>query len=701
MFILLVLSKRTEMLPPLHNILRRLILGAAIFLCVSTPLWAEEDAQPVHEETMLMFVGEDIEVLTIASRREQSAWQAPAIARVLTQKELRERGAYTLSDGLKDVPGFYMAQKEWGTQPYLRGIPNSTLFLYDTVPIGSEVTKSIHQLNHDLSLWSIKRVEIVNGPASVLWGPDAFAGIVNAVPMTGKDLEGVEAGVLYQGPGDHLGFFANAGHDQGIWDGFISVSGRRGEEDDRSFEIARFWEETWSTLPPEERLGQGLPGESEYLEIYGNMSYDNWLNLSGRISYNERPYTMTSGEGAASWGETRGSPFGFFKLEAKKQLDRNSALKFTGFYSELEYKQDVINRGWTQKERTTYGELAYDRSMMAGTGIFTGGVSFREKRVSDAAIWRGYLPEYLGLDNPTFGIAPRIFLESYDTRLWSAFGQFQKTIDGFNMFAGARRDMHEDFKDQTSLSAGIGWSPSSSWRYKLMGGTAYRTPFARQLYEEGTPDLEEIRSLNLQVAWEKPRRMGFSATGFYQWLENHVMEDPYAGLSLPNEQKIYGLEAEAHYSLHSGLNVEANLTLLNNRGSQEQYTYLESIEFDSDFNLIEIYATKDYPYDFGADSLFNLMLTWQPSDRVSLHARVGYAASRTLIYPLVDAYKIVSVSGDWQVDLTAVIRDFIFPGMDLDFSIKNLTDTSYETPGTYDLLEGRPVTVQALVRMRF
>jgi len=684
-------------------ILRRVLLGTAFLLCVSTPLWAEEDTPPVREETMLMFVGEEIEVLTIASRREQSAWQAPAIARVLTQKELRDRGAYTLSDGLKNVPGFYAAQKEWGTQPYLRGIPNSTLFLYDTVPLGSEVTKSIHQLNHDLSLWSIKRVEIVNGPASVLWGPDAFAGLVNVVPMTGKDLDGVETGVLYQGPGDHLGFFANAGYDQGLWDGFVSVSGRRGEEDDRLFEIVRFKGDGVWPLPPEERQGEGYPGTSEYLEASGNFSYDDWLNLSGRISYNEKPYTMTSEEGNTSWGESRSSPFGFFKLEAKKQLDRTSALKLTGFYSELRSEHEVIDQAQTQKEKSTYAEVVYDRSMMAGTGIFTGGVSYREKRVRDAPIWKGYLPGYLEdteeSNNPAF--FPIILQESYDSRLWSVFGQFHKTIDNFNMFAGLRRDMHEDFEDQTSLSAGIGWSPSSSWRYKLLGGTAYRTPFARQLYEEGNPDLEEIKSLNLQVAWENSSRMGFSATGFYQWLDNHVMEDPFAGLSLPNEQKIYGLETEAHYSPHSSLNIEANLTLLKNRGSQEQYTYLESIEFDSDFNLIENYATKTYPYDLGADSLFNVMVTWRPSDRMSLHARAGYTGPRSLLYPRDDAFELVSVSGDWQVDVTAVIRDVLFPGTDLDLSVKNLTDHSYQTPGTYDLIEGSPITVQAVLRVRF
>ncbi len=682
----------------MRYILNLLIPLAACLLCAFTEVRAaENDPVPLREETMLMFVGEETKVLGIASRREQSAWQAPAIAGVLTRKELRERGAYTLSDALKNVPGFYMGKKEWGTEPYLRGIPNSALFLYDTVPVGSDVAKSIHHLDNDLALWSAKRIEIINGPASVLWGPDAFAGIVNVVPMTGKDLDGVETGVFYQGPGSHVGFFCNAGHDGGLWDTFLSISGRRGEEDDRAFHIVRFMGDNSLPVPPEDRLGKGYPGKSEYVEAYGHVSYDDWFNLSGRISYNEKPYTMTSDGGNTSWGESRESPFGFIKLEAKKDLDPFSAIKFAGFYSRLRYDHEVIDLDTTQKETTTYGEMIYDTSMMSGTAIFTGGVSFRDKEVHDAPIWQGYLPGYLESNNPRF--LPLLAQESYDSGLWSVFGQFTKTIGHVDLFAGARHDMHDDYEDQTSLSTGIGWSPSQSWRYKLLWGTAYRTPFARQLYEGENPDLEEIKSLNLQVAWEKPRRMGFSATGFYQWLDNHVMEDPYGGLSFPNDQEIYGMEVKGHVFPHKTLKIDANVTWLGNRGPKEKYRYLKSVEIDEEGNIIKIYDTTSYPYNLGADFLFNVMAAWQPVEKVSFYARTGYTASRSLLFPRDDASKVVSVSGTWLFDVSAVIRDAFFPGANLELSVKNLTDNDDKTPGTYDLIEGDPITAQVLLRI--
>ena len=61
-------------------------MAAAVLwaLLVSTgSLWAGgEERFPEPDETELMFVGEDVEILSIASRREESAWQAPAVAQV-------------------------------------------------------------------------------------------------------------------------------------------------------------------------------------------------------------------------------------------------------------------------------------------------------------------------------------------------------------------------------------------------------------------------------------------------------------------------------------------------------------------------------------------------------------------------------------------------------------------------------------------
>ena len=63
------------------------LLGSGVSLMA-----ASGGAASTENDTELMFVGEDIEVLSIASRREESAWQAPAVARVITRKDLWKQG---------------------------------------------------------------------------------------------------------------------------------------------------------------------------------------------------------------------------------------------------------------------------------------------------------------------------------------------------------------------------------------------------------------------------------------------------------------------------------------------------------------------------------------------------------------------------------------------------------------------------------
>ena len=676
--------------------LHKISFIAALFFCLLLPMSSlmagSEGASTGHNDTMLMFVGEDLEVLSIASRRQESAGQAPAVAQVVTREELEERGIRTLSHALEMIPGFYMARKEWGTQPYLRGIPDSILFLYDTVPLGSDISKSLHPLDHELSLASVKRIEIIRGPGSVLWGPDAFAGIVNVVPMTGKDLDGVETGILYGGPGDQEAFYVNMGHNAGFWDAFLSVTGREGEEDDTVSNLVRFWGDGETPVAPEDRFGEEKPGRSRYLEASGRFSFRDWFTVSGLLSDYKRPYAMT--EEDLTWQESRSAPFGFIKLEAKKDLDRSSALRFAGSYSWLNPEYEIIDLTLEQKERTSYGEIIYDRSFLSGRGLFTAGLSYRERHIEDAPIWDSYVVDYLGSEN-TGNFLPLFTEVDYDARLWSLFGQYTHKIGDVDLWLGVRNDEHDEYKDHVSYNAGAVWTASSQWVFKVLYGTAYRTPFASQLLEEEEAELEKIKTLNVQIAWDISKHAGLSLCGFASRIENHIMEDPYAGLSQPNNQDIKGVEIEGYLSPAKGLNFSANLTLIDNNGPDETYRG-RPYRLGDEWYYPE---TSYYPYDSGPRTLFNLTGTWRSSEKVTTFARLSYFSSRRLIYP--GATEFHSTPGVWLLDLTTSIRDVVFSGLELEFSIRNLTDEEYDTPGTYSTIEGKPFSAVVMLRKRW
>jgi len=387
----------------------------------------------------------------------------------------------------------------------------------------------------------------------------------------------------------------------------------------------------------------------------------------------------------------------FFKLEAKKDLDRCSALRFTGSYSSLSPEYEIIDKTLKQKERTAYGEIIYDRSFLAGRGLFTGGLSYRNKQIHDAPIWDGYLPDYLGEENRN--LVPRITEEDYKARLWSLFGQYNQKIGTLDLLAGLRNDAHDEYGNHLSYNLGAVWSPEPQWVTKLLYGVAYRTPFATQLLEEEKPDTEEIKTVNLQVAWKPSPQAGMSVCGFISRIKKHINEDPYAGLSLPNEQKIKGVELEGRVSPGKNLDLSGNLTLLDNSGPDEIYHWNDYSYVRPDGTVVKHYTDLTYPYDSGASTLFNLTGTWRPVEWASAFLRLGYVSSRDLICPR--CAEICSVPGVWLLDASTTFRDIGISGLDLEVSVRNLLDKKYQTPGTYGLIEGNPATLWVKVNKRW
>jgi outer membrane receptor protein involved in Fe transport len=661
--------------------------------------WFAQAAEPDEpEDTMLMFVGEELDVLSIASRREESARQAPAVASVITREMINTNGMFTLAQALEQTPGFYMAQKEWGTQPYLRGIPDSILFLYDTVPLQSDITKSVHPIDEELSLAPVKRIEIIRGPGSVLWGPDAFAGIVNVVPLTGKDLSGVETGVYYGSPGGSRGFHINSGYDAGEWDGFISLIGREEAADDRVGNVQAFWGDgSGVPVSPDDRYGNERADRPYSVEVVGNMNIRDWITLSGRYSDYSWPYSIADEDQEMVWVEKRSAPVNFIKLEGKKNVDPDSALRFTGYFSSIDAEYEVIDLDLSPTENTTYGEIIYDRDFLSGQGLLTAGAAYQKKQIDDAPVWDSYLPGYLGPDNDTF--LPDLSEADYSTKLWSLFGQYSHKIGKADVSFGLRHDAHDFYDDSLSYNAGVVWEPKTDWLIKLLYGTAYRTPYTSQLlekqdaqFEEISTELEQINTFNVELSWQRKDRFGFSVGGFVNHISNHVMDNAYAGLSDPNHQKIYGVELEGRVVPFDGFELSANLTAFKNSGPDETYRYEDGTIIDPEDGSKEIlYSELSYPFDTGPDRLFNIMGKWEPFDRISIFCRAGYFSSVDIICPTCDS--IASVPGVWLVDMALTTRDVVTPGLDLSLYLKNITDKKYQIPGTYSTIEGEPFSV--------
>lgn len=700
--IIAYMKVRLQKLPALQGVSGvSLILALVAVLAVIGHSYGYETGNPRRDDTMLMFVGEDLEVVTIASRREESAWQSPAVAQVITREEIEASGMTTLRQALEKQPGFYMAQKEWGSRPYLRGIADSILFLHDTIPMGSSMTKSMSPIDDEFSLSSVKRIEIVRGPGSVLWGPDAFAGIVNVVPLTGKDLDGVETGVFTEGPDEKTGVYLNAGHRKGYWDTFLSVSGREGYKDSPSANVEAFWGDDQTFLVPlEDRFGDIEPGHERYGEISGRVSYRDWLTLSGRFADSHNPYTVSSADGELTWREIRDTESTMLKLEALKKLSLDSALRLTGAYHDNRQLYTIIDKELQQDEKTTYAELIYDHSFFNRCSLLTSGVSYRRQWFDNVPVWNYFLPDYIGGVIELFDAD--IPVENHDDTLWSFFTQYtHKVSDATELMLGLRYDSHDAYEDKLSFNSGLVWTPDDAWIFKLLYGTAYRSPFADQLVDEADLELEMITSLSLQAAWKPFRRTEISVTGFEQQIDHHVIEDIYqgAGLSHPNSQTIRGLELSLDFSPWETLTCSANLTLLDNSGPNEKY-WFEYARLPKPDGTVEYrYTESEYAYDTGPDTLMNINIEWHPLERLDLFAGLRYCSAREMMDPKEDRSETCPET--WLLDMNAVFHDFFFSHTDLELSVRNLMDTDYETPGTYHTIAGDGAMFRILIKKRW
>ena len=144
---------------------------------------------------------EDLEVVT-ATRTKTKLRDAPAAVYVVTSKEIEERGYRTLSEALHDLPGFDF-QHTYGIYPELihqRGLigeNNRTLVYIDGIPDNNINEMAALAGTIRFPLHNVERIEVVSGPASSLYGANAFNGIINIITKDGVTSPGNHVSATY------------------------------------------------------------------------------------------------------------------------------------------------------------------------------------------------------------------------------------------------------------------------------------------------------------------------------------------------------------------------------------------------------------------------------------------------------------------------------------------------------------------------
>lgn len=174
------------------------------------------------------------EVTVTASGQEQTMLETFQAVSALESLELATRGASSLGEVLEDQPG--VAKRSFGpgtTRPVVRGFDGDrVLVLQDGVRTGTLSSQSGDH-GEPIDAATLDRLEVVKGPATLLYGSNALGGVVNAI--TGHHLihqhphEGLR-GYLTGGAGSANGQGgASGGFEYGIgkWMLWADGSGQR------------------------------------------------------------------------------------------------------------------------------------------------------------------------------------------------------------------------------------------------------------------------------------------------------------------------------------------------------------------------------------------------------------------------------------------------------------------------------------------
>lgn len=131
-------------------------------------------------------------IVSSVSKRNEELRLAPATIVVISHQEIRERGYNDIIDILKDVPGFDISVY-YGVlyaNVYQRGLRSNntekTLILIDGVE-DNNLWTNYADISQQYPLSNIKRVEIIYGPASTMYGANAFTGVINIITKVPED----------------------------------------------------------------------------------------------------------------------------------------------------------------------------------------------------------------------------------------------------------------------------------------------------------------------------------------------------------------------------------------------------------------------------------------------------------------------------------------------------------------------------------
>ena len=581
---------------------------------------ASAAAQADVDESLLLSLYGDEHMISIATGTARPVSKAPSVTSVITADEIKAMGARNVYEALEQVPGLHVgisgSEMQKAVFP-MRGI----LTLQDPqvlILVNGHGIKGLTTSSNEAGLYlpseAIKRIEVIRGPGSAMYGADAFAGVINIITKNAEDQAGVELG-LRGGSFGTWDSWAQAGKqfDNG-WGLFAHIGYGKSDGDQRRIIASDLQTTLDGVLGTHASLAPG-PMDTRYeaRTAMFTLNNDKW---TAHLNLWQSPKSGV-GVGIANALDNQGNGdvnkylFDLGYEDKNWRQDWAFATQLSYLYTHIDYRVGIF-------PHNTVLPIGADGNVnfAAPVGVVTFpngfiGIPGREEKTTQFDV----ILNYTGLDRHAWRFNVGARNEDFSARESKNFGpgiidgttspingtlidvtgtpniylpNIKRTVSYLSvqdewafardwaLTAGVRHDQYSDFGGTTNPRIALVWAARQDLTAKLLYGEAFRAPSFAELKTVnnpanlGNPNVKPETMKTTELAFDyRPSDKLWGALNIFSYQIEGLIDflpSPIGNVAQnANDQQGRGIEMEAHWQALPTLQILGNLSSQNAR----------------------------------------------------------------------------------------------------------------------------------------
>ncbi len=459
---------------------------------------AASDGSSSQLKNVFRLLGEEAEIKTaVATKIAQRQVDAPAVIEVITAQQMQAAGYTSVAEALERIPGLalnsdlvYTNVGVRGTSGGLRSGARHLKVLIDGQPVAFRPDAQNFLGQELIPLAVIDRIEVLRGPASALYGLNAFLGVVNIVTKqaAAPNADGTTTGeYAVLGRGYNIKSNWGFGGEVALIDRFgglaVTLAAHYSHIDRSGVQLAGGPNADVYAADAESRDDIARPASA-----FGSVGYD--AGSIGTFTLTGNYQQLDSGGefvdyGALSHATRINLNNWFVRLRHEIDLDIFKLTSYASYSGGGPMSNDVIQPmldGQPLSYRVTrnFGYRAIDAGTEASIPILSqsvalAGVEFSND--SEDIRTNTFISNSTGLEAPGGEPDSVTFrnIAGYAQALW-------RELDWLQLAANLRYDNNNQFGSNFNYRGGAVIAVGDDLRIKLLSGSSYRGPTPEQLY---------------------------------------------------------------------------------------------------------------------------------------------------------------------------------------------------------------------------